>query len=44
MATLVGCLLRIVMAQGDLWLDEAWSLKLVSGISTPWAVFWANLP
>ena len=39
-ATLVGCLLRIVMAQGDLWLDEAWSLKLVAGISSPWAVFW----
>ena len=40
-ATLVGCLLRIVMAQGDLWLDEAWSLKLVAGLSSPWAVFWA---
>ena len=40
LATLVGCLLRIVMAQGDLWLDEAWSLKLVAGISSPWAVFW----
>ncbi len=39
-ATLVGCLLRIVMARGDLWLDEAWSLKLVTGISSPWAVFW----
>ena len=39
-ATVVGCLLRIVMAQGDLWLDEAWSLKLVAGISSPWAVFW----
>ena len=29
------------MAQGDLWLDEAWSLKLVADISSPWAVFWA---
>ena len=39
-ATLVGSLLRIMMARGDLWLDEAWSLKLVAGISSPWAVFW----
>ena len=39
-ATVAGSLLRIVMAQGDLWLDEAWSLKLVAGISSPWAVFW----
>jgi hypothetical protein len=31
--------LRIRGALNDLWLDEVWSLKLVSGISSPWQVF-----
>jgi len=31
--------LRIRGALNDLWLDEVWSLKLVSGISSPWQIF-----
>jgi hypothetical protein len=31
--------LRVCGALNDLWLDEVWSLKLVSGISSPWQVF-----
>lgn len=31
--------LRICGALNDLWLDEVWSLKLVSGLSSPWQVF-----
>jgi len=31
--------LRIYGAANDLWLDEIWSLKLVSNISSPWQVF-----
>ena len=40
LATFVGLGLRIAAAQGDLWLDELWSLDLVSHISSPGEVFW----
>lgn len=34
-----AAVLRIDGACNDLWLDEIWSLKLVSQISAPWQVF-----
>lgn len=37
---LLGLVLRVVGASGDPWLDEIWSLDLVSGLTTPVAVLW----
>ena len=39
--TLAGLALRLAAARGDLWLDELWSLDLVSHITSPDQVFWA---
>ncbi|MCW6506826.1 hypothetical protein [Lichenifustis flavocetrariae] len=39
-ALLVGLVLRIAAATGDLGLDEAWSLKLVTGLHSFGDVFW----
>ena len=39
--TLIGCALRLAAARGDLWLDELWSIDLVSHITSPDQVFWA---
>ncbi len=40
LVTLAGFGLRIAAAQGDLWLDEIWSLNLVAGIRSAGGVFW----
>lgn len=41
MALLGGLGLRLAAARGELWLDELWSLDLVSHITSPDQVFWA---
>ena len=38
--TLVGFLLRVLAARGELWLDEIWSLTLLEEISSWHDVFW----
>lgn len=38
--TAVGLVLRLAAARGDLWLDELWSLDLVSRVTSPDQVFW----
>jgi len=38
--TLVGFLLRVLAARGELWLDEIWSLTLLEEISSWHEVFW----
>lgn len=38
-AVIGGALLRIAMAQGDLWLDEVWSLTLVQPLTSAVDVF-----
>lgn len=38
---LIAAALRVAMAQGGLWLDEAWSVAYVSGLSSPVGVFTA---
>jgi hypothetical protein len=35
----VAAALRICGAFNGMWLDEVWSLKLASGISSPWQIF-----
>lgn len=45
MAALIGLsglalILRLAAAQGELWLDEIWSLTLISGLQRWWDVFW----
>ncbi len=40
LAVLVGAWLRVLGAQGDLWLDEIWSLDLVGTVHSPGAVVW----
>ncbi|MDQ2633657.1 MAG: hypothetical protein M3Y78_07945 [Pseudomonadota bacterium] len=37
---LVGLVLRLSAAAGDLWLDEIWSLDLVAGLTSIDQVFW----
>jgi len=37
---IVGAALRVVGAQGTLWLDEIWSLKLIYKVQTEYDVFW----
>ena len=39
-ALLLGLGLRVAAARGDLWLDELWSLDLVSHVTSPFQVFW----
>ncbi len=41
LAALFGFALRLAAARGDLWLDELWSLALVSELTSPGQVFWA---
>lgn len=36
----VGFALRLAAAQGDLWIDEIWSLRLVERLTSPDQVFW----
>lgn len=36
---LAGALLRLLAAQGGLWLDEAWSAKLAHEVGTPLGIF-----
>lgn len=38
--TLLGLGLRLMSAQGDFWLDEVWSLRLVAPLAHFWEVFW----
>ncbi len=40
LAMLVGLALRIATAQGALWLDEAWTARLVAQAGTPIGVLW----
>jgi hypothetical protein len=37
---LVGAVLRVYGAQGALWLDEIWSLKLIHEVETEYDFFW----
>ena len=39
--TLLGLALRIAAAQGDYWLDEAWSALFAREAATPGRVFFA---
>lgn len=39
-AVAVAAWLRILEARGDLWLDEIWSLDLVSTVHSPFGVLW----
>lgn len=36
---LIGCVLRVLCAQGDLWFDEAWSAAQARDAATPIGVF-----
>lgn len=36
---LVGAILRLLAAQGGLWLDEAWSAKMADEVGTPLGIF-----
>lgn len=38
---LLGLVLRLAAARGELWLDEIWSLDLVAPLTAPWQVFYA---
>ncbi|HUB66084.1 MAG TPA: hypothetical protein VL981_01210 [Candidatus Methylacidiphilales bacterium] len=38
---LIASAIRIWAAQNDLWLDEIWSIDLVSQVSSPWQIFYA---
>lgn len=37
---LLGLLLRGAAARGDLWIDEVWTLALVSNLGSPSEIFW----
>ena len=37
---LVALALRIMAARGDLWLDEIWSVNLLTLVSSPLDIFW----
>jgi hypothetical protein len=39
-AMLIGLGLRLATARGGLWLDEAWSARLVAQAGDPWGVVW----
>jgi hypothetical protein len=38
-SVIVGLILRVLGARGDLWADEIWSLDLAQMAQTPWALF-----
>lgn len=40
LAMLVGLALRLATARGGLWLDEAWTARLVAQAGTPFGVLW----
>ena len=42
-STILGAVLRIAGARGDLWLDEITSVRSLSGLQHPWQVFYLGV-